>query len=380
MKYLPLVWAGIWRRRGRAILTLLSIMNAFLLLGVLQGFTSGLKHAVAESRADMLYTFAKLSQIEPLPLSQGDQIRRVNGVTAVVPTILFQSRYRDEAAPIRAFAVDAPTFFAAYPSLKPGQGALEAMKRNRAGAIVGQQMMSMHGWKVGDRVPLKSLLWANRAGGAWPVDIVGTYATEDKTFGANAMLVNFDYVDQGRTNGQGTASFYMVRIADPTRASAISERIDALFANSPHETKTASERQMAQEQIKQIGDIGFVINSIVAAVFFALLFSVGAVMLQAIRERTPELAVLKTLGFTDQGVLALILSESVLFCVIAGGLGLLLASMLFPLARTYIGFGIQTGPVMLIGLGFAVLLALLSGAPPAIRGMRLQVVDALAGR
>jgi putative ABC transport system permease protein len=379
MKYLPLVWAGIWRRKGRAILTLLSILNAFLLLGVLQGFNSGLHNAAAGTAADRLYTFSKLSQIEPLPMSMVDQIRQVKGVRSVIPEVIFQSKYRDQALPIPAFGVDVPQFFAANPHLKPSPGALDAVKRTRTGAIVGQQLMAREGWKVGDRVPLNSLLWAYRDGGAWPVDIVGTYTTDDKSASAQ-MLVNYDYVDQGRLAGQGTTSFFLVRIADPNQASAVGDQIDRLSANSPHETKTASEKQLVQDQLKQIGDIGFVINSIVAAVFFALLFSVGAVMMQSIRERIPELAVLKTLGFTDGGILALILSESVVFCVVSAGLGLLLAWMLFPLAKSTVGLSIHGGPVLLTGLGFALLLALLSGAPPAIRGMRLQVVDALAGR
>ena len=380
MKFLPLVWAGIWRRRVRAVLTLLSIATAFLLLGVLQGFQSGIGHAIAETHADVLYTFSKVSQVEPLPMAQAAQIKAVRGVRAVVPMVIFQSMYQKPTQVLQAFALDPSGFFAAEPQLKVSPAQLDAMKRTRTGAIVGSETMKRFGWHVGQRVPLRSLLWSNRDGTAWPVDIVGTYSTTDRTFGANAVLVNYDYVDQGRTTAQGTTSFFLIRVADPGQASALASTIDGLFANSPHETKTATERQMAQQQLKQIGDIGFVMNAIVGAVFFALLFSVGAGMMQSMRERIPELAVLKTLGFTDGGILALILAESLIFCVVSAEIGLLLASALFPAAKALIGMDIPGTQVMFTGLLFAVALAVLSGLPPALRGMRLQVVDALAGR
>jgi putative ABC transport system permease protein len=221
----------------------------------------------------------------------------------------------------------------------------------------------------------------NRDGSqTWPVDIVGIFKSTGGTLFANAMLVNFDYIDQGRASGGGTTNMFFVRVDDPNRAAQVATGIDRLFANSPNETKTATVRQIAQDSIKQLGDIGFVINAIVGAVFFALLFSVGALMMQSVRERTPELAVLKTLGFTDGGLMGLILSESLIFCVVSAAVGLGLAALLFPVARRTIGFDVQAGPLMFAGFGLAIALALLSGLPPAIRAMRLEVVDALAGR
>ena len=221
----------------------------------------------------------------------------------------------------------------------------------------------------------------NRDGSpTWPVDIVGVFSSSGGTLFKNAMLINFDYVDQGRTSNGGTAPVFVIRIDDPHRANQIAAAIDHQFANSAHETKTATVRQIAQNSLKQIGDIGLVINAIVAAVFFALLFSVGALMMQSVRERTPELAVLKTLGFTDRGLMGLILAESLTFCLVSAAIGLGIAALLFPIAKQLIGFNVQAGPLMLTGLGLAVGLALVSGLPPAIRAMRLQVVDALAGR
>ncbi len=380
MKFLPLIWAGIWRKPGRAVLTLLSVVNAFLLFGVLQGFASGLNHAVAETHADVLISLSRIST-EPLPVGQIAQIRMVQGVRAAMPMVPFISTYRTPTSIVPADAVDASQILAVDPGLTIPPSMIAALQRDRTGAIVSRLLASRFGWKVGDRVPLQALTVTNRDGSpTWPVDIVGIFSSSGGTLFKNAMLINFDYVDQGRTNNAGTAPLFVIRIDDPNHAGQVAASIDKLFVNSAHETKTATVRQIAQNNLKQIGDIGLVINAIVAAVFFALLFSVGALMMQSVRERTPELAVLKTLGFTDRGLMGLILAESLTFCLVSAAIGLGLAAMLFPVARQLIGFNIQAGPLMLVGFALAVALALISGLPPAIRAMRLQVVDALAGR
>jgi len=380
MKFLPLIWAGIWRKPGRAVLTLLSVVNAFLLFGVLQGFASGLNHAVAETHADVLLSLSRIST-EPLPVAQIGQIRLVQGVRAATPMVPFISSYRTPTSIVPADAVDASQILAVDPGLTIPPSMIAALQRDRTGAIVSRVLATRFGWKVGDRVPLRALTVTNRDGSpTWPVDIVGIFSSTGGTLFKNAMLINFDYVDQGRTTNSGTAPVFVIRIDDPNRANQVAAAIDHLFANSAHETKTATVRQIAQNSLKQIGDIGLVINAIVAAVFFALLFSVGALMMQSVRERTPELAVLKTLGFTDRGLMGLILAESLTFCLVSAAIGLGIAALLFPIARQLIGFNVQAGPLMLVGFALAVGLALISGLPPAIRAMRLQVVDALAGR
>jgi putative ABC transport system permease protein len=382
VKWLHLVWAGIWRRPGRATLTLLSIVNAFLLYGLLQGFVSGIGTTVADTHADVLITASKISQIEPLPMSQLAQIRATPGVRGAAPLIIFHGAYHT-AQPInfRGFAVDPDSFVASNPDEAIPPADIAALKRTRTGVIVPANIAALFNLKVGERMPVKSMLYANKDGGAWPLDVVGIYKgnPKDLLFGS-ALLVNYDYVDQARTQSTGTASVFIVRVADPTQASQVAQRIDAQFANSPNETKSESEQQLAADSVKQIGDIGFVVRAIVGAVFFALLFSVGAVMMQSVRERTPELAVLKTLGFTDIAVLALILAEALVFCIVSAGIGLGAAALIYPLIKSATGFDIHAGPVLLVGLALAAVLALIAGLPPAVRGMRLSIVDALAGR
>lgn len=375
MKFLHLVWAGIWRKRGRAILTMASIVNAFLIFGLLQGLSTGIDNVARGSEAAVLMTFSKVSQIEGLPMGHGAQIANVAGVKNVTPMLIFTSTYRTQTQIVPAIAVDVDQYLSVYTDMKVTPAARQAMRATRNGALVGKGIAQNYGWKIGDTVPLRAMFWQNRdGGGTWPVKIVGI--SED----GPPVMVNYQFVDEGRTQQKGTTSFFLLRTTDAKQATAIASRVDALFANSPHETRTITPRQMVQSQLKQIGDIALVINAIVGAIFFALLFSVGAVMAQQVRERIPELAVLKTLGFTDGGVLALVMAETLVFCLFSAAIGMGIAQALFPLIRKTIGFEASAGSIALAGLGFAVLLALVAGLPPAIRAMRLQIVDALAGR
>jgi putative ABC transport system permease protein len=376
MTYLHLVWAGIWRKRGRAILTLVSIVNAFLIFGLLQGLSTGIDNVAKESSAAVMMTFSKVSQIEPLPMGHAAQIRTVPGVKAVTPMVIFSGTYRTPTQFVPAIAVNVEEYMAVYPNVKVAPAALQAMRQTRNGMLVGERLAKGYGWKLGDTVPVRSMLWVNRDGTTtWPLKIVGLL----KGGGPGAM-VNYDYVDEGRTQAKGTTSFFLLKTSDPKAAPRIGAAVDRLFANSPYETRSITPRQMAQSQFKQIGDIALVINAIVGAIFFALLFSVGAVMTQSMRERIPELAILKTLGFTDGAVLRLLLTETLVFCLFSAAIGLGLAELAFPLIRKTIGFEAAAGPILFAGLGFAIALAVICGLPPAIRAMRLQIVDALAGR
>jgi len=382
MKFLHLVWAGVWRRPGRAVLTLLSIVNAFLLYGLLQGFVSGLSSTVADTHADVLVTASKISQLEALPMSQLPLIRATPGVKEATPIIIFHGGFRTaQPVNVRGFAVDPDSFAATNTDETIPPAAITALKNDRAGAILPASIAGLFNLKIGDKMPIKSLLWTNKDGtNVWPLEVVAIYKSNPRDlFFGSSLLVNLDYVDQGRTQSAGTASVYLVRVVDPAQASQTAARIDAQFANSPDETKTESERQLAADSIKQIGDIGFVVRVIVGAVFFALLFSVGAVMMQSVRERTPELAVLKTLGFSDPAVLALILAETLTLCLFAAFIGLGIANLLFPVIKV-IGLDVAVGPVLLVGFALAAGLAIVAGLPPAIRAMRLSIVDALAGR
>jgi putative ABC transport system permease protein len=380
MKFLPLIWAGLWRKPTRTAFTLLSIMIAFLLFGLLQGVNAAFSSGVEGANLSRLYVQSKISFTESLPISQLQRIQSVPGVTAVTYASWFGGLDKDKRL-VFSFPVEAASYFAMYPEFKLPADQLQALLRTRTGAVIGAGVAEKYGWKIGDHVPLPSTIWTRTDGTSnWDFDIVGIYDDPEDHTQANQFIFNESYFDEGRAFGKGTVGWYIVRIADPARAHEIGAAIDQMFANSSDETKTQNEKENTQSFLKQIGDIGFIVTSIVGAVFFTLLFLTGNTMMQSMRERVPEFAVLKTLGFTDGAVLALVLAESLALCLIAAAIGLAGAELMFPYLRSLIAVPNLPSSVLVLGVFWAVLLALVTGLPPALRARRLVIVDALAGR
>jgi len=380
MKYLPLIWAGIWRKRSRAILMLLQIASAFVLFGVLQGLDAGVNRAIAQSHRDRLYVGSRVAFGNPLPLSMLPRIRSVPGVEYVVERAAFGGTYQRPNQFIPGAAVNADEFFKMYTEARASPRAVRALERDRAGAIVGDVTMRKYGWKVGDHIVIDSTVPKLDGSHAWGFDIVGTYDVAQRPTDSVLIIANLAYLNEGRLTNRDHVSFYVAKIASPRDAGTISLAIDNAFANSANQTHTQSGADLAAMQTQQLGDIDFLAHGIIGAVFFALLLATAALMMQSLRERTPELAVLKTLGFSDRAILALILIESVAFCVFAAAIGLAIGAAILPFARREIGFTLVPGIVFVEGIGCAVLLALAGAFVPARRGARLQVVDALAGR
>jgi putative ABC transport system permease protein len=239
------------------------------------------------------------------------------------------------------------------------------------------------GWKIGDRIPLGSAVWRRKDGAqAWDFEIVGTYGSTSGRMPTSELWINYDYFDEARAALNGTVTLYFVKIADAARGAATSEAIDALFANSMNETQTQNEKDWLRAQIAQIGDMEFFVNAIIIAVMFTLLFLTGNTMAQSVRERIPELAVLKTYGFSNGAVVSLVLGEALLLCAVAAGIGLGIASVIAPVIFREIGAGGLTLPWSVFGVGLAISagVAVVSAAAPAWRAQRLNIVDALAGR
>ena len=381
MRFLPLIWSGLWRKPGRTILIFLQVAVAFALFGVLQGLKTGVEELIAGARADLLIVHSRASYImEGLPLGLIDQIRSVPGVKVVIPVELTGAIYQKPTQRLGVVAVrpdenwqDAFTFH-----LSPQADA--AFRKTRTAALMMGPMATKYGWKVGDRIPLKSNTLQQNGSGDWSFDIVGMFTDSDLGGGREKILIDYTYFDEARATGKGTVNHFNVAVTDPHLAAAVSDRIDALFANSSHETRSESLRELAQQQLQAIGDLNFLIRAVVSAVLVALLFATATMMMQSIRERTPELAVLKTVGFSNQTVFMLVLAEALIVCVAGAALGLALANVAFPFAARFVPGLSMPGIVVLIGLGAAVLVALISAALPAARAARLQVVAALTGR
>ncbi len=383
MKYFRLIWAGLWRKKVRTILTMLSIVFAFLLFGLVQGVNQGFNQAVNKLDVDRLYVTPRDSQADPLPISYYEQIKAIPGVKAASMWSYFGGYYRDSRNPIPAFATDARSLFQVYKELKIKPEYLDAMEKTRTGALVSEALANKYGWKIGDRVPIGTSIWTQKSGSnTWYFDIVGTFDASAYGGGFPSFYLNQSYYSEAAAFGNNQTSLYLVRVEDPQKAVQVAAAIDAKFENSPAETRTQSESALMQRQLKQIGDINFIANMIASAVLFTLLFLTANTMAQSVRERTSELAVLKTLGYSDEKVLAMVLVESMLLCLFAAAIGLFFASSIFKVPQLKAIFGALGMPtIVLIGGGLiAIGLAIVSGLPPAVRAKRLNIVEALAVR
>lgn len=382
MKHFILIWAGLWRKRTRTILTLLSIVIAFLLFGILASIGQGLNAVYTHINASELFVQNSIAMANGLPLAYLPRIRKVPGVRAVTSWTFFGAYYREPANGLTMFATDIGALLRVFPAIGMPQDEREKATHLRTALIVSQRTAARYGWKVGDRVPISSSIWEKKDGSrVYEADIAGIMDLSrlgDSTF--PEAFLQYDYFDQARALGNGTVHWFVVLIDDPHHATQVAGAIDALFANSAYETRTVNISVWAQNQIKQVGDVQLISRSIVGAVLFALLFLTGNTMMQSVSERIPELAVLKTVGYSGAGILTLIVLEALLLCLSAAGVGLTLANLIFKPFAPIFGEVSLPLPVVLGAAGIAVLLALVSGLPPGWRAARLSVVDALAGR
>ncbi|SDD55796.1 ABC transporter permease [Aquimonas voraii] len=382
MKYLGLIYAGLFRKKLRTFLTLASLIAAFSLLGLLQAVNSLFSGAADFLGASRLITQASTSFTQPLPMRMLPQIEAVPGVAAVNHSQFFGGQYQDGRGFFPQFAVNPQRLRDTYPEwVMDNESWLRFISTND-GAIVGRNLAEQYGWKVGDIVPLNSFIWT-QAGGSrtWEWRVVGIFdgVNEDWSQRANLMYLNYAQFDEARSGGKGLAGIFVVRIADPEASERIAAVIDAKFENSSDETKTQKESEFQLGFIRQLGDIGLIVNLITGAVFFSILFLTGVAMSQAVRERIPELAVLKCLGFTDRQVMGLVLAEAFVLCVIGALLGMAVASVATGVLPPE--FPVRTDLRVWVIAGISVaLLTLAVGLPPALAARRLKIVDALAGR
>jgi putative ABC transport system permease protein len=386
VKYLPLLWAGLFRKKTRTILTLASIIVAFLLFGLLQAVQTAFESGADAADAKRLLTIARYSIIELLPIAHLKQIEQVPGVVGVAYAEWFGAKYQNESNAFPVFAVDPERYLSMYPEFTIAPAQREAFAKTRTGAVAGVRLMERFHWRVGQTLPILSEIHPKVDGDMnWEFQLVGTLDAEDPAVQGNTdvVLINVAYFDEARQNNRGKTGWYIERIADSGQGKEISAAIDARFMNSPDETKTQPEKEFAVGFAKQIGDIGALVTRILIAVFFTILILTGNTLAQSIRERIPELAILKTLGFSDGKVTALVVAEAVLLLVLGGAIGMGAAASLLPIVNGSTG---GRFPPLFVGaetwvwaLGLALFVALAVGLPPAFRAQRLRIVDALAG-
>ena len=384
MKYWPLLWGNLSRRKARTFFTLLSIVIAFILFAYLAAVKVAFRAGVDVAGADRLFTTHKTAIILPLPERYQEEIARVPGVVAVTHNNWFGGIYQN---PNKGFQgvfqspVNPEEYLAMYPEFLLPADQKAAWLADREGAIVGRKTAERYGWKVGDRIPVQASIYRKKNDSPlWEFNLVGIYDGAHKGTDTTQFLFRYDYFDEARQWGKGIIGWFVVRIAEPSKAAEVGRLIDAGFANSEYETKTVTEKALAQSFADQIADIGAIIGWVLAAVFATLLLVAGNTMMQSVRERTNELGVLKSVGFSHRAILSLVLAESCLFAILGGGVGLLLGSLA-------VGAGDPTGgflPIfyfpgkdLALGIFYVVLLGFVAGAIPAFQAMRLRIVDAL---
>ncbi len=385
MKYLYLVWAALRRRPVRTFLTLLSVTTAFFLFGTLQGINLGIEGVYKLLNVAHLRVMSRVNLNDPMPIAHVSRIAAIPGVAHVTGlTVLIGTYQRPNNIRI-VLGVDIDELFKIYDTMKIAPAQLEAMRRTRSGAIIGRALAQKQGWKIGDRIPIHSFNVTRKDGTAdWVFDVVGIYDMDQSEWASN-FWVHYDYINEARGAGKNSAQQILVSINNAGDAAKISQAIDDTFSNSPDQTSTQNEKDFVESLLRQIGDINFLVNGIVGAVLFTLLFLTGNTMAQSVRERIPELAVLKTLGFSDSSVQWLVLAESLTLSILAALVGLAIAALALPAMTSVLQSqgmaAMRVGPVVVAaGMGMAVLLAIASGVLPARRARRLDIVAALAGR
>jgi putative ABC transport system permease protein len=382
MKYLPLIVRNLLRRKIRTLFTTASIFIAFLLFGVLMALKAAFSMGVEVAGADRLMMIHRVSFIQPLPKSYLERMRPVEGITLISHANWFGGIYQDPSNFFANMAVDPETWLAMYPEFVLPEEQKRAWFADRTGAIVGADLAKRFGWKVGDRVPLKGTIYQKPDGSPWEFTIDGIYDSPLKGTDKTQFFFHYDFLNESvrGTFMADQVGWYLIKVANPAEADGVAKRLDSLFANSPAETKTATEKVFASNFAKQVGDIGAIVTAIAAVVILFILFVAGNAMAQSIRERTNELAILKTLGFTDGRVLAMVLLESSLVAVIGGGFGLLLAWLIIAQGDPTGGFlPIFHFPPrdVVLGVALVVVLGVLAGLVPGLQAGRLKIVDAL---
>lgn len=383
MKYLHLVWTNLKRKKLRTSLTLLSIIVAFVLFGLLCAIQQALAGGVSLAGVDRLIVRHRVSIIQLLPEKYKAQMLAIPGVAAATHLTWFGGVYQDSKNFFPQMPVVPDEFLDMHPEFLLPADQKEAWLRTRTGAVVGRKTADRFKWKVGDRVPIRSLIYPKSDGDfVWQFDIVGIYDGRKEGTDTTQMFFRYDYFDEAKPEAamKGSVGWYVVRVKDAARSAEIARRVDAEFENSPAETKTETEGAFIQGWAKQVGNIAFIVAGILSAVFFTILLVTGNTMSQSVRERTGEIGVLKALGFTNGQVLGLVLAESSVLAIAGGAVGLGLA-WLFTRGGDPTGgllpLFFLPGRDVAIGAVIAVVLGLVTGLFPAWQAMRLRVADSL---
>jgi len=379
-----LIWMNFRRNKGRTLLTLLSVMIAFLLFGVLMAVRHGFSGQRPESQAATLRmtTLNKVAPYSPMPVEYAERIAEVPGVKAVTYLSAFAGFYQKQSNFVLMFAVPSATVLQVYPDLTVQPNELKAWMADRTGVLVTPELAKQYGWRVGDRVPIGSAIQHKDGGTTWDVTIDGLINTRDGAqFSSQKLFMHYKYLDEARASNQGTVDTFVELVSSPSQTVEVSHAIDHLFINASPQTLTTTSNALLQKAYAAAGNVGAILTGVAVLVFLSMLLVVGAIMLHTARERLSEFAVLRALGFRRVTITGVVLSETILVCLGGGLCGLLLAYFLIGalqhvLAQQVAGV-IMTGFAVVVSIALMIVLALLAGVVPALQTWRLSVRDAL---
>lgn len=379
-----LIWKNLWRKPVRTTLLLVSISVAFLILAMLMSFS----HSVMNFNAlpNRMVTLSKINFTETLPIAHFDRVAATEGVTAATHLNWFGGYYQDAKNPVFTFAVDPENYFRVYSEdLQIPAEQREAFFKDRTAMLAAQPVAEAYGWRVGQRIPLKSNIFTNASTGdsTWNFLLVGTIPTPAGSSQTGSVLINYDYFNETTTFGKDRIGWVAFLTKSANINDQVANAIDARFANSADETSTQDEEVFNKSFAAQLGNIALVVSLVVGAAFTAILLIVGTTMALAVRERTNEVGVMKTLGFSSGRVLRMVLTESLMIAFLGAAIGTAIALGILAL------LGLNPGPMppmtyaplaAPLTIAIALVLGLITGFAPAWSAYRMKIVDAFARR
>lgn len=389
MRDFDLVRKNLFRKPLRTVLLTVSIFMAFLIFGLLASLNVALNQSVETGVAsNRIIVSNKINFTQPLPIAYVNRIASIRGVTALTHSSWFGAYYQDRRlSRFVGFAVDPETYVKVYAdAVRLTDAERKAFLAERTGVIIGKSLADQYGWKLGQTIPISSDIYSQVNGGhTWDMKVTGIFTGAKPTDSTAALYFHYDYLNETATFGRDNTGSIAVLTASPDQNDRVAKSIDAAFANSPYETSTVDEKTFSQAFLKQAGDLNFIVTMVVAAAFAAILMIVGTTLVSAIRERTKEIGVMKTLGFSGPRVLRMVLGEALMLSTLGAVLGLgtaalVLAGLSKSPAASAFGDLSMSPLVAVSGVLMAVLLGLITGAIPAGSALRMRIVDALNRR
>jgi putative ABC transport system permease protein len=376
VKTFHLVLANLRRHKLRTVLTVASVALALFLFASLRTVVTTLNKNSQFGSARRLVSTNATGIVFVLPVSYANKIRVLPGVRSVTWANWFGGKYGDGRAFFGQFAVDPESYLAMYPEIVLPEDQKQAFLKERTAALIGKRLVDRFGWKVGQNVTLQGTIFP----GEWTFTVRGVYTPTDPAIGDDVMFFHHAYLDE-RLNHAGLAGWFVVEIENPAAAATIAKSIDDVFRNSSAATKTGTEQAFQASFATMLGNVKLLMGTIGLAVVFAILLVTANAMMMSARERTGEIAVMKSIGFSDRVLFTLVIQEAGLIAGVGAAIGLGIAKVFYR-AIDFNGFGFLPGfdvssATLVMGAGLALVLMLASGLVPAMQAARLPIVQAL---